>query len=947
MHAPDISIPPTDRRAVVRRRLFISALLPALPMVLLAGAWPAAGVSGFGDDTLYYFPMRAFVARWWSEGVWPSWNPLSAMGTSVVADPQAGLFYPGTWLFACMPAIWAYPVTQVLHFALAGAGMYRWLRAERMRWPAALLGAIAFEFGASLIAHRAHLTIHHAVAWLPWIFYAWTRYADTGTFRYITLAVMTFGLHMLVQHMQVTIMLCVLLSMYIAFVLWPRRRAIAWVFPLAMVLGVMISGVQTWPAYMQFAGSTRQVAAYYVFIENPWLPTSAIMLLFPMFFGNTTFTFYGQTWWGLSHFCEQYVYATILVFILAGTSIALLRCADGRWNRRVLFWWIVSILALLVALGDFTPMSKWLFHVPVYRNLRVPARWLLVWSVAFPMLAAMTMHALLAGGEATRLIVSRAVRAMVVGVMPALALLFLATILVARVNVDWLEHHFGDLWSANVFFDGLRRAAKPTNPALWIPLLLMVATGAMLLGWLKSRRAVWAYGLALVWLVDLISVVSVADVNSGWMTARDLREPPLLARKLRALDPHETGRLLVPRFYFEGHRPLDTLSPSTNVIFNVPTFNSYGPLWPQANRLIFRMAPWGASESIVELLRNTRLMRMMGVRFVAVRSDEERMLFHRATVRAVVQPRFEMIAASREMTAIPWKEGVFWPVRIDEAGLYRLSFRAARRGDSASRWFVTLEDNEGCALDRTRSLDPVDLSAGSRELHFLFMVDRAVGEARVRVKSEMGVALSAGRAEFGRVGDTIAGDSARRREDARRLGYRLVADLKTLSGEVITLYELEGAVEPVYFAEGCDQVASLGEVVDALTMPEDTGKPARVAIGADAALREVAEGATGEVLSWERPRPGEVRVQVQCPKTGLLVFNETADPGWRAWIDGRPAEILTVNGVVQGICVPEGSREVRWRYQAVGAGPGAWMTGGGLLLLGAWGGIRLSRKGHK
>jgi hypothetical protein len=62
----------------------------------------------------------------------------------------------------------------------------------------------------------------------------------------------------------------------------------------------------------------------------------------------------------------------------------------------------------------------------------------------------------------------------------------------------------------------------------------------------------------------------------------------------------------------------------------------------------------------------------------------------------------------------------------------------------------------------------------------------------------------------------------------------------------------------------------------------------------------------------------------------LLVVNERFDPDWRATIDGAPAAILPVNGLVRGIVIPKGRHRVHLRYQT----PTAVWVGAGLALAG-------------
>ena len=191
--------------------------------------------------------------------------------------------------------------------------------------------------------------------------------------------------------------------------------------------GACVAAVQMLPTWFHFAGSGRSTPAYYLFVENSWVPPSALMFLFPMLYGSATPNFpWTERWWGVSHFCEQWCYPSIAILLLAVASSALLRsspngCAEAPdtgfsrglknrallsrvrfWllslhgcNREVLFWWAASAIALIIALGSISPITRLLFHVPIYRSLRVPARWILVWSFAMPVLASMVVTVLL------------------------------------------------------------------------------------------------------------------------------------------------------------------------------------------------------------------------------------------------------------------------------------------------------------------------------------------------------------------------------------------------------------------------------------------------------------------------------------------------------------------------------------------------------------------------
>jgi len=59
----------------------------------------------------------------------------------------------------------------------------------------------------------------------------------------------------------------------------------------------------------------------------------------------------------------------------------------------------------------------------------------------------------------------------------------------------------------------------------------------------------------------------------------------------------------------------------------------------------------------------------------------------------------------------------------------------------------------------------------------------------------------------------------------------------------------------------------------------------------------------------------------------LLVFNDTDYPGWRAYVNGQPADLLTANFLFRGILLGAGKSTVEFRYQ-----PWSVRIGGGISL---------------
>ncbi len=92
------------------------------------------------------------------------------------------------------------------------------------------------------------------------------------------------------------------------------------------------------------------------------------------------------------------------------------------------------------------------------------------------------------------------------------------------------------------------------------------------------------------------------------------------------------------------------------------------------------------------------------------------------------------------------------------------------------------------------------------------------------------------------------------------------------------------------------------------------------------------------------PEPGRVSVAryahtgvemtSSSAAAGVVVLCDMMYPGWRAYVDGRPADILEVNGIFRGVCVPAGEHLVSFRFEPVSLRNGLILLCLGLLAMG-------------
>ena len=270
--------------------------------------------------------------------------------------------------FWLLPTSTALEVVIALHLALAGTGMWAYCRVALRtgRW-AAVMGAPAFGFGAVTLHHINLMNQLQVIAWMPLVLLFGHLALERGRPRFVLLTGVMVGLQFLAGHPEEWLYTQLALAAYgLAWTLaaapraWPRR-ALAAALRLggAMVAFVLLFAWQLLPTLLLQRYGWRTGPT---FDEQYELPARlAFNALLPDF-GNVLFG-------------ENVAFIGLLALGLAGLG----------WVRA----WALALplLAIVMALGDQTPLYRLAAeHIGVVNELRVPSRWLLLFS--FPMAAA-------------------------------------------------------------------------------------------------------------------------------------------------------------------------------------------------------------------------------------------------------------------------------------------------------------------------------------------------------------------------------------------------------------------------------------------------------------------------------------------------------------------------------------------------------------------------------
>lgn len=124
------------------------------------------------------------------------------------------------------------------------------------------------------------------------------------------------------------------------------------------------------------------------------------------------------------------------------------------------------------------------------------------------------------------------------------------------------------------------------------------------------------------------------------------------------------------------------------------------------------------------------------------------------------------------------------------------------------------------------------------------------------------------------------------------------------------LFENTTVLPRFFFVRQVRTVGSIGEAHDLI-------EHRRIGLRDTAITEEVLDlpAGTGGDVTVITYQPARIELSLQASRASLLVLSETYYPGWKAWIDGQPAQIRPVDIALRGVMVPAGAHRLRMEFR--------------------------------
>ena len=902
--------------------LFVAFFSPSL----LRGAPLAVGADGQNLYLPNYLGRTVF------------WDTMIFAGFPMMADPQAMSWYPPALLLSQIPGSWNLFI--LLAYVLAASFMYGYVLTITGSRLSALTSGVIYGMSGFMMAHLGHAVVIHSVAWLPLLVWSFEKLRPEWSPRWFVAGSAAIALSFLGGHTPIFTLGFGLATAYAAVLGWNaamgRWRYYA-ICSAMVLLGIGLVAIQIVPT-AEIAGQSIRVGYKFSdFISHSLPPHQVLMLVFPKLFGGLKESG-ALPYYGAENLTELTGYVGLLPLLLAAIG-------GAKWRQRslALFWVGAGLIALILAMGDATPLARLIYHIPVINQFRAPGRHLLEFTFSACVLAGLGMAILLKQRE-TNLV------------------LFKTIVIGAVVVITCGVVTFANLPSLNAL--AAHKDISPGGVLVWtrwavgIPIGLFICAAAALVFWTRHPKSPLRISLLLaVLVVDLATFGWSYDWRYAGIDKEALI-PPDIALRYKSLLRDNNQRVLPIRGTMA---PTGEIPPNLSRLWGVSNASGYNSLILSRFSRLTNMQDVGTVTRPLWLEPRDQSLNLTAIRYLfrptyEVITDERGIAWQKDDMQLVlgancVEPSREavsfnfpnpvrstaiaIVARLACASQIPDGSEVVQVRLTDATGdAETVSFRAGR---DASEWAYDCNQVTPYMKHQRAEIfssSPIKLNDESCSAHsYVTKLPMSQG------KDLRSVALKwvggAGSMLLDRI--SLIDDRTKTTSplDPMTMGDRWRLVEETNGARV---YENRAALPRVWLVP---EVAVLG-AEDALL----AAKTSRLPDGRDFAPQSLAiiekplpislakpdEAATARVASLT---DNGMEVETSSATPVFLVTSDVYYPGWRATIDGQETTLYRTDFAIRGVAVPAGHHVVKFAYWPSRFLLGAAVSLLSLLLLGA------------
>lgn len=846
------------------------------------------------------------------------WDHMIFAGFPMMADPQVMTWYPPALLFSLVPGSWNLFI--LLAYVLTASCMYGYVLTITESKLVALISGLILGMSGFMMAHLGHAVVIHSVAWVPLQLWAYEKLRRRWSPLWFVTGSAAIALSFLGGHTPIFTLGFGLAAAYALVLGWSApigRLRYYLTCAIMMVLGIGLVAIQIVPTAEIVGESVRAGYKFSDFISHSLPPHQVLMLVFPKVFGGLKESG-ALPYYGAENLTELTGYVGLLPLLLAAVGLA-------KWPHRSLtiFWLGVAVVAVVLAMGDATPLAGIIYHVPVINQFRAPGRHLLEFTFAVCVLASLGMTILLRQ-KATSVLVFKVV------MLGAVVLIVGAVLVFTNLpSLEALAAH-KDLSPEEV--------RRWTRWAIAIPLVLFVCSAVALTYWSRRPKSfAMVASLLVVLVIDLASFGWSYDWRYAGID-KDALQPPEIATRYHSLLQDNHQRILPTRGTMA---PPSELPPNLSRLWGVANASGY-------NSLI--------------LSRFSKLLNMQDVGTVSRPTwwDPNDQSLNLAAVRYLLMPRMDVVT---DQSGTMWQKQdlqLWLGAGCNTTSTDSVTFNPT---DVAPSTAIAIVARLACAvnipdgaevvqikvIDTNNTIETHTLLAGRDVSDWAYdceTVRHSLKHSRAQIFENFAAKVyeESCQGHYYRSNFKLDG-----RKNIKSIELRWTGPSGSMILDKISLIDEElrssRPVDPMTMGhqwrfveeqDGSQVFENLAALPRVWLVPEvvmleaeeirTAGQTSRLPDGSGfdpkrmGLIERPISSAMGQADPMASARvttlaDNSMEVRTDSATAAFLVTSDVYYTGWRATIDGQPVELFRANYAFRGVAVPAGNHVVKFSYQ--------------------------------
>lgn len=359
----------------------------------------------WGLPSLQFHPWRWLAFEQLSDSHIPFWNPYNGGGAPLLANYQSAILYPPNWLYLFIPSPRTMSIIALLHVFWAGIGMWHLTGKLELNTLGRGISVLCFALGSYTLGRLGSFPTSNTTSWIPWLFWACLRVMEHQRLQDMGILGLITGVQLLAGHAQTSWYAFVALGLFAWwYVLWPLRpsgRRVQIEALTRSIVGLLLgAGIASWQLAITaefLQQSHRAGGVDFATLTNlSYAPLRILTMIMPHLFGTPADGSYLTP--GKGVYFEDAAYIGFLPLVSAIFAMI----GWIKWRkflphhtafRSVPFWTFLSLSGLVLALGRFTPLYRFLYdYIPTFDNFREPVRWLIWPAFGLSIMAGIGVH---------------------------------------------------------------------------------------------------------------------------------------------------------------------------------------------------------------------------------------------------------------------------------------------------------------------------------------------------------------------------------------------------------------------------------------------------------------------------------------------------------------------------------------------------------------------------